>query len=119
MPVKSVVSIVRAENDVPAAVAQAMESAGWRDCITAGAHVAVKPNLGWDLFLPGAVTSPWVLQGVITTLGDRAGKITVVESDQVLVNCEKAARRAGVDRVWKDSEGVEWLNMSKAPQRRV
>jgi len=51
-----------------------MESAGWQDAIPRGADVALKPNLGWDLLLPGSTTSPWVLEAVVQTIRDWLGR---------------------------------------------
>jgi len=89
-----------------------MEAAGWRDFLERGADVSLKVNLGWDLFVPGSVTSPWVLDGVIEVIKGHVGKIYVVESDQVLVNCEKALAQTGVAEVIR-KHGATWQNMSK------
>ncbi len=118
------VSIVRvavemtARDSVLASVQRAMELAGWHERIPRGADVALKPNLGWDLFLPGATTSPWVLEGVVRTLRDWVGRIHVVESDQVVVNVEKAFRLNRIDRVCREYD-LRWVNMTHAPMRSV
>lgn len=91
-----------------------MEAACFRDHVPAGADVALKPNLGWDLFLPGAVTSPLVVEGVIRKLQGHAGRIYVVEADQVLVDIEKSFRQTRMDRVC-ERYGVEWVNLSRTP----
>jgi uncharacterized protein (DUF362 family) len=109
---KSRVSVIKVKTGVIDAVQEAMAAAGVLEAVPAGASVCVKPNLGFDLFFPGAVTSPWVVEGVIRGLRERAGEICVVESDQVLVNIEKAMRRAGFERVLRDC-GVRFVNMSK------
>jgi len=106
------VSVVRVKDSVLSAVAEAMELAGVLERVKPGAEVCVKPNLGFDLFYPGAVTSPWVLEGVILGLKELAGSIFIVESDQVLVNIEKSFHRSGMDRLVK-KYGVEFVNMSK------
>ncbi|MBI3782055.1 MAG: DUF362 domain-containing protein [Deltaproteobacteria bacterium] len=116
----STVSLVRVaaptpvRDDVLAGVRRAMELANWREHIPRGADVALKPNLGWDLFLPGATTSPWVLEGVVRTLRDWVGKLYVVESDQVVVDVEKAFRLNRIDRVCRDYD-LTWVNMSHMP----
>ena len=110
----SVVSAVRVRDSVHEAVAEAMELARWRDFIPAGAEVALKPNLGWDLFFPGCVTSPWVAEAVILVLRDHVDTIYMVESDQVLVDMEKAFRTSRMDRVCAQY-GIEWVNMSQRP----
>lgn len=115
---KSTVSIVRIKESVQEAVREAMELARWREFITPGADVSLKVNLGWDLFLPGAVTGPWVLEGVIETIRDHVGEINVVESDQVLVDVEKALRQTRVDKVC-ERMGVKWVNMSRGEFRDI
>jgi len=97
---------------VVAAVREAMELAGVMDAIEPGADVCLKPNLGFDLYFPGAVTSPWVVEGVIQALAERAGSITLVESDQVLVDIEKAFRRCGFEPLLQRYD-VRFVNMSK------
>jgi len=109
---RSIVSVVKVKDSVVDAVKEAMDLAKVMDAIEPGAKVCLKPNLGFDLFFPGAVTSPWVLEGVIRALKGRAGSITIVESDQVLVDIEKAFHRSGMERLLK-GYGVEFVNMSK------
>jgi uncharacterized protein (DUF362 family) len=115
---RAAVSIVRVKDGVHEAVREAMELARWREFISQGADVSLKVNLGWDLFLPGAVTGPWVLEGVIQTIKDYVGRISVVESDQVVVNVEKALRQTRIDKVC-ERYGVEWVNMTHAEFRNV
>jgi uncharacterized protein (DUF362 family) len=118
------VSIVRVPSaapsraDVLASVQRAMELAQWQEFIPRGAAVALKPNLGWDLFLPGAVTSPWAVEGVVRTIRDWVDKIYIVESDQVVVNVEKAFRLSRLDRVCRE-HGLTWVNMTREPMRSV
>jgi len=49
---------------------------------------------------------------VIRALSGRAGRISIVESDQVLANIEKAFIRTGMGRLTKDYD-VRFVNMSK------
>ena len=95
-----------------------MELARWQEFIPRGAEVALKPNLGWDLFLPGATTSPWALEGVVRTIRDWVRKIYVVESDQVVVDVEKAFHLNRIDRVCQEYD-LTWVNMTGAPMRTV
>jgi len=101
-----------------AAVQRAMELAGWQEFIPRGAEIALKPNLGWDLFLPGSTTSPWALEGVVRTIRDWVGKIYVVESDQVVVDVERAFRLNRIDRVCRDYD-LTWVNMTRGPMQTV
>lgn len=115
---RATVSIVRVKDGVHEAVREAMRLARWQEFITPGADVSLKVNLGWDLFLPGAVTSPWVVEGVIQTIRDYVGKIYVVESDQVVVNVEKALRQTRIDKVC-ERYGAQWVNMTNSELRIV
>ncbi len=115
---KSTVSIIRIKNGVHDAVREAMELARWKDFISPGADVSLKVNLGWDLFLPGAVTSPWVVEGVIQTIKEHVGSIFVVESDQVVVDVEKALRQTRIDVVCRQY-GATWVNMTNMEFRSV
>jgi uncharacterized protein (DUF362 family) len=99
-------------------VERAMELARFRDFIPRGEEIALKPNLGWDLFLPGAVTSPWVVEGVVRVLRPWVGRIHVVESDQVVVDVERAFRRDGLERVCREN-GLTWVNMTGEKMRTV
>ncbi len=123
MPIADV-SIVRVPEDAPDrvrvidAVRRAMELARWKEFVPRGAEVSLKPNLGWDLLLPGAVTSPWVFEGVVLTIRDWVGPIHVVESDQVVVDVESAFRQSRLDRICAQY-GLDWVNMSRGPLRTV
>jgi uncharacterized protein (DUF362 family) len=114
----SLVVLARVRDQVADTVGRAMEAARWRDAIPRGAHVALKPNLGWDLFLPGAVTSPGVLEGVIRKLREWVDRISIVEADQVLVSCERALRQTGTDQLCR-LYGVDWINLSAESFQRV
>lgn len=113
-----IVSIVKVRDSVCEAVHEAMELAGWRRFISAGADVSLKVNLGWDLFMPGSITSPWVVEGIIQTIRDEVHSIAVVESDQVLVNSERAWRNSFIDRVCR-RYNVPYVNMSKGRFQRI
>lgn len=93
-------------------VQHAMELANWQQFITPGTDVALKPNLGWDKLVPGAVSAPWVVEGVIQTIHEYVGHIYLVESDQVVVDVENALRKTRLDRVC-ECYGVTWVNMSR------
>jgi len=106
------VEIVR--GDVRAAVRRALDGAGWKQAIPEGADVALKVNLGWDLFIPGSITSPLVAESLILELRDRARRIFVVEANQVLEDADRAFERSGMARVCART-GATWVNMSRAP----
>ena len=99
-------------NQVIEVVEHAMSQAGWKNYISEGANVSLKVNLGWDIFLPGAVSAPWVVEGVIKAIQQYVGKIYIIESDQVVVDVDKALRETKIDRLC-GQYGVQWVNMSR------
>lgn len=110
---KSVVFIEPVKGDVPGAVKRALEGADWTRAIPKGADVSLKVNLGWDLFIPGSITSPLVAEALIGAIRDHVGTIYMVESDQVLEDVEKAFHESGMAEVCKRT-GVRWVNMTRA-----
>jgi uncharacterized protein (DUF362 family) len=114
-----VVTEVEATPDgVFAAVRDSMERADWRSYISKGAEVALKPNLGWDKLIPGAISAPWMVDGVIRTIKNHVGEIHVVEADQVVLRADRALRTSGLDEVCR-RHGVTWHNMSNEPLIRM
>lgn len=101
-------------SEVLANVKKAMEVAEWKLYLSRGAIVAIKPNLCIDILFPGFVTSPWVVEGVISTIKGYVGDIYVVESDTWTTDADKAVRESGIHRICQ-KYGVEWVNMSKGP----
>jgi uncharacterized protein (DUF362 family) len=114
----STVAVVPIETTVQDAVRKAMELASWQQCIERGKPVCLKVNLGWDLFIPGSVTSPWVIEGVIQTLRDWTDALYIVESDQVLEDIEKAYRKMKLSDLLT-RYNVKWINMSQSPSIKV
>jgi uncharacterized protein (DUF362 family) len=115
---RAVVGLARVERNIREAVHTAMELADFRAFIPRGSDVAFKPNLGWDLHLPGAVSGPWVVAAVIEALRPWAGRLYLIESNQILVDVERALRQTGLDQVCR-AYGVEWVNLSRRPWRVV
>ncbi len=115
----SLVSVVRTSPEgVIRDVRKAMELAEWQRFITRGVEVSLKVNLGWDKLIPGAVSAPWMVEGVIQAIRDYVGRIYLVESSQVVVDVEDALRMTRLDRVC-EKYGVEWVNMSRSDFVRV
>jgi uncharacterized protein (DUF362 family) len=112
--IRAVVAVEQVRGDVRAAVHQALAAVGWKDVIPQGATVALKVNLGWDLFIPGSITSPAVLEALALELKPRVGRLVVIEADQVLENIERAYRRSGIAAVCR-RRGLEWINMTREP----
>jgi uncharacterized protein (DUF362 family) len=109
---RSVVAIEAVGGDVVAAVRRALEAAEWTKAVPAKADVSLKVNLGWDLFIPGSITSPLVAEALIQAIRDHVGTIYMVESDQVLEDVEKAFHESGMVDVCRRT-GVRWVNMTQ------
>jgi uncharacterized protein (DUF362 family) len=116
--VRSVVSLEAVRGDVRDAVRRALRAVDWKRAIPEGATVALKVNLGWDLFIPGSITSPLVVESLILEMQGHVGKVYVVEADQVLENVEKAFRESGMEEVCRRT-GAEWVNMTRASTEAV
>jgi len=106
------VAIKKIENDVAAAVSEAMDLASYRDFLPKSSPVFLKVNLGWDLFLPGSVTNPAVFEAVVRKLKGHTAHLAVVESDQVLENVEKAYAKSRISEIAR-SQGISWINLSR------
>jgi uncharacterized protein (DUF362 family) len=111
---RSVVAVEPVTGDVRGAVRRALEAAEWTAAIPAGADVSLKVNLGWDLFIPGSITSPMVAEALIREIRPHVGRLYMVESDQVLEDIESAFHNSGMADVCRRT-GVEWVNMTTGP----
>ena len=105
-------AVRRISSTVLEAVSDAMERAEWRRHVPAGSRVALKPNLCWDLPLPGVQTSPWVLAAVLEVMLPHVADIVVVEAGQITVDADRALVRCGLGRVL-EHYGVPFVNMSR------
>ena len=114
----SVVSVVSVKGSVMETVREAMQLANFQQHLERDKPTSLKVNLGWDLFIPGSITSPWVIEGVIQTIQEWVGPIYLVESDQVLEDIDKAFRKCRLQELC-DRYGVHWINMSYADSVRV
>jgi len=106
------VSIVPAPSDrLDAAVRTAIDRVDGLSALRGISRVLLKPNLGWDIPLPGAVTNGWVIAAVVRALLEAGHKITIIEADQVLVDIAVAARQAGVFGLTEHPD-VSWMNLT-------
>ncbi len=111
---RAVVAVEYSARDVGESVRRALQGADWTSAVPAGADVALKVNLGWDLFIPGAITSPLVVACLIEAIRPHVGRIFVVEADQVLENVERAFAASGMAEVCRRT-GATWVNLSREP----
>ena len=111
---RSVVAIEPIAGDVRLAVRRCLDGVRWTDVIPAGSAVALKVNLGWDLFIPGSITSPLVAEALILEIRGHVGKVYMIEANQVLEDIESAFVRSGMAAVCRRT-GVTWVNLSREP----
>lgn len=111
-PRRSVVAVESAANGLRPAIARALATVEWQRIFPKGGDVALKVNLGWDLFIPGSITSPYFLEALIAEIQPHVGRIFVVESDQVLENIESAFERSGAAEVCRRA-GATWVNLGR------
>ncbi|HET7292221.1 MAG TPA: DUF362 domain-containing protein [Vicinamibacteria bacterium] len=109
---RAIVALERAQGDVTAAVRRALETVEWTRAVPKGKDVALKVNLGWDLFIPGSITSPLFAEALIQAIRGHVGAIYVVESDQVLEDVERAFHESGMADVCRRT-GATWINMTR------
>lgn len=98
--------------DLRAAIRRALDASEFARHVPRGADVSLKVNLGWDLFIPGSITSPFFVEALIAEIREHVGRIFMVESDQVLEDIERAFRRSGMAEVCRRT-GVRWVNMER------
>ena len=111
---RALVAVEPVAGDVRASVRRALEGADWRRVVPRGADVALKVNLGWDLFIPGSITSPLVAEALILEIREHVDSMYMVEADQVLEDVESAFYRSGMAAVCQRM-GVKWVNMERTP----
>jgi len=115
----SEVAIVKVKNyDVDKAVKKVMELTDYKKYIKRDDIVVVKPNLCWDLVVPGCQTSPWVMESLLKILIDRCSEVHVIEGDSNTHKAENAIRNTRYDRILKKL-GLEFTNLTHAERKRV
>lgn len=111
---RSIVAVEAVPTDLPSGMRRALEAAEWTRFVPSGADVSLKVNLGWDMFIPGSITSPFFVATLIDAIRDHVGRIYLVECDQVLEDIEKAHRMSLMADVCQRT-GAQWVNMGNIP----
>lgn len=115
----SKVSAVKVRNyDVKKAVKKAMKLADYTKYIKKDSTVVVKPNICWDLVVPGAQTSPWVAEAVLEQLKDRAQKIYVVEGDSNTHKAENGLKNTKIKNILEKMD-LEFINLTRAKRKKI
>lgn len=111
---RSIVALEAVRGDVRQSLRSALEAVEWKRAIPKGSAISLKVNLGWDLFIPGSITSPLFVEALILEMREHVGTVYLVEADQVLEDVDKAFRSSGMGRVC-ERNNVQWVNMSHTP----
>ncbi len=102
-----------------------MNLAGYQDVIARDADTALKVNISWHFFFPGASTTPWQLEGVIRALkrdGYDPGLIHGCHNRTVVIDAHLGERENKQLHVIQSHglrnvhlyEGEEWVNVRDA-----
>jgi len=95
MSKKPVVAVLKTSPDtVIEDYARLMDMAGYQDHLKAENTTILKDNISWHLFMPGANTTPWQLEGVIKKLRGTPDyeDLVVVENQTVVTNAPKGEK---------------------------
>ena len=109
---RPIVAMEPVAGDLRGAIRRALQASEFTRFVPKGSAVSLKVNLGWDMFIPGSITSPFFVEALIAEIRDHAGPIFMVEADQVLEDIESAFRRSGMADVCRRT-GVTWVNMDR------
>ncbi len=102
-----------------------MNLAGYRDVIAPDADTALKINISWHFFFPGASTTPWQLEGVIRAMkqdGYRPDLIHGCHNRTVVIDAHLGERENKQINVLEAHglrnvhiyEGEEWIDIREA-----
>ena len=92
---KPVVAVLKTTPDtVVEDYARLMEMAGYKDHLQTQKTTILKDNISWHMFMPGANTTPWQLEGVIKKLRATPGyeDLVVVENRTVVTNAPRGEK---------------------------
>lgn len=115
----SKVSIIKVEDyKVKEAVKKAMNLANYKKYIKKGDITLVKPNICWDMVVPGSQTSPWVVEAVLEILVNRSAKIYLIEGDSNTHKAENGLKNTGIGKVI-EKMGIGFINLTHAERERI
>ena len=82
--------------------AHLMEMAGLREALNIHTPTIIKDNISWHFPMPGANTTPWQLDGVLSTLkGSGFEDVHAVENKTVVTRPKYGEKSNNLDRVYK------------------
>lgn len=78
----------------------------------------IKDNISWHMPFPGANTTPWQLEGVLSYLRDNGFRnITAVHNKTVVTNAYKGERLNKLDKVYKKYSVKELYNFRRSDMK--
>ncbi len=113
---KSRVAAIRTKPEtVLSDIERLMELAEFRSVLDPSARTILKDNISWHLFFPGANTTPWQLEGTISTL-QNAGydDIIAVHNNTVVTDTEKGERLNRLQPVFERYNIPQLYNFKKS-----
>jgi len=99
---------------------KSLEFIKWKDRVKSDSTVFVKPNFTYPYFKEGVTTSPDLIKAFLEILKDRADNVILGESDggNHSFTADDAFKGHNMPEICKET-GVELLNLSKLPSRKV
>ena len=107
-PAQKIVKIFRAKEDINNIVKEAVTNSGLRG----KRKIFIKPNLSHPEYLPGVVTSPELIQELVSLLRNSNSEVTVGESNGFNYPCQSAFKKTGVEEAVKKAGGTV-INLSE------
>lgn len=107
-PAQKIVKIFRAKEDITNIVKEAVTNSGLRG----KRKIFIKPNLSHPEYLPGVVTSPELIQELVSLLRNSNSEVTVGESNGFNYPCQSAFKKTGVEEAVKKAGGTV-INLSE------
>jgi uncharacterized protein (DUF362 family) len=108
MPQPKTVKIYRAHNEISDIIKEAVAGSGLRG----KRRIFIKPNLSHPEYLPGVVTSPELMQQLVSLLRDGNSEVIVGESNGFNYPCWTAFEKTGVQAAVKQAGGTV-INLSE------
>jgi len=107
-----------------------MRMAGFEDALDKGATTILKDNISWHFPMPGADTTPWQLEGVISALLNNGYQdLVAVENKTVVTRPEKGRHMNKYDRVYEkydipillnfEDDDMKWIRYEPRARMRV
>ena len=101
-------------------IKKSLEFIKWKDRVKSDSTIFIKPNFTYPHYKKGVTTSPDLIKAFLEILKDRADNVILGESDggNHSFTADDAFKGHNMPEICKET-GVELLNLSKLPSRKV